>query len=469
MKKGLKASLIGTVAASLLTASAFAADVTFTDYDSSNGYKSVYVDSPLGCSYESSLEQRVNNYGKDWKMKSAVTSHGENYKGEYVLNGYSKLISKSWLTGFTGATFVNVKDANGQEMYLASVKTMNPIATVNVSSDQAEAISWGVNPGRLKLYVAGYKYKKVLWWKVKIPIIKSKVVAKKRTINWSITLPKYVLDRDIQIELINVHTPTHRVIAALKDSGTQVASFVLANGIATKELYEKAQAGTLTYDDVENYINNSLAWAEAQNLITHAKSRNITNIMAAISEIIANEGNGFKPANHDELVNIAFNITSIISSKNFNPASLNSLIDSIEEVCQDKSGFVPANLAQVETILVNLEGLIGDNLSDKQAEVYENIVSVIAAINDWNEVALSEHQTAIFNGMRLVVDLYEEIHDGTITATQAEVLLNTWLDELAVVINAEIPQQAAAFNNFRTNVLANIFNVLITLENNTWI
>ena len=469
MKKGLKASLIGTVAASLLTASAFAADVTFTDYDSSNGYKSVYVDSPLGCSYKSSFEQKINNYGKDWKMQSAVTSHGENYKGEYVLNGYSKLTSKSWLTGFTGATFVNIKDTNGFEMYLASVKTSEPIATTSVSTSQANAVSWGVNPGKLKLKKVGYKKIRIGWFKIKVPVYKTYVAAKSRTINWSITLPKYVLNRDIQIELINAHTPSQRVLAALKDTGAQVASFVLANGIETKELYEKAQAGTLTYANVENYINNSLAWAEAQNLVTPAKSRNITNIMAAISEIIANEGNGFKPANHDELVNIAFNITSIISSKNFNPASLNSLIDSIEEVCQDKSGFVPANLAQIETILVNLKGLIGDNLSDKQAEVYDNIVSVIAAINDWNEVALSEHQATIFNGMRLIVDLYEEIHDGTITATQAEVLLNTWLDELAVVIDAEIPQQAAAFNNFRTNVLANIFNVLIAMENSTWI
>ena len=473
MKKNnstVKSILIAFLCAALFTTSAIAnKNVSFINYDSSNGYRSTYNNNPLGCSYESGLEQKLNNYGKKWKMKSAVTSHGFNHNGEYELNGYSKLISKSWTNGFTGATFVYVKDTNGQEMYLASVKTMNPIATVNVSSDQAEEVSWGVNPGRLKLYVAGYKYKKVLWWKIKIPIIKSKVIAKKRTVNWSIKLPTYITDRDITIELVNVHTPTHRVIAALEDTGKKVTSFVLANGIQTKELYEKAQNKELTYYDVENYINGVLAWAKAQDLIDPAKSQNVTNIMAAIHQMINNSVAGLQPENHTALVAVAFNITSIISDKTINPQALRSLIDQIETICQDKSGFVPANLQSVEIILVNLKGLIGDHMSIKQEEIYENIVGVIATVNDWNQIALSKHQGVIFDGMRLIVDLYEKIHNKTITVEQAETLINTWLDEVGIIVYSEMPQHSDAFNNFRNTILDNIFRLLNTIEGNNWL
>jgi hypothetical protein len=473
MKKNnstVKSLLIAFFCTLLLTTATIASqNVSFINYDSSNGYKSTYINNPLDCNYENDFEQKLNGYGKKWAMKSAIKSHGLDYNGEYVLNGYSKLTSKSWVTGFTGATFIFVKDTNGQEMYLASVKTMNPIATVNVGSDQAEEVSWGVNPGKLKLYVAGYKYKKVLWWKVKLPIIKSKVKAKNRTINWSIKLPKYIIDRDITIELVNVHTPTHRVIAALKDSGQKVASFVLANGIQTKELYEKAQNKELTYADVENYINGVLAWAETQQLIDPAKSLNVTNIMTAIHQMINNSVGGLQPENHDALVAIAFNLTSIISDKTVNPQALRSLINQIETVCQDKSGFVPANLQSVEDILVNLKGLIGDHLSDKQEQVYDNIVGVIATINDWNQIALSEHQSVIFDGMRLIVDLYEKIHNKTITVTQAEAMISTWLDEVGVVVYAEMPQHTAAFNNFRSVVLANMFKLLSAMEASSWL
>ena len=473
MKKNslkIKSLLIAFFCTALLTIPAFASNnVKFVKYNSSNGYKSTYVNNPLGCSYESSFEQKINNYGKDWVMKSAVTSHGVNHNGEYVLNGYSKLVSKSWTTGFTGATFLNIKDKSGFEMYLASVKTMSPIATVNVSSDQAEEVSWGVNPGKLKVYIAGYKYKKFLWWKVKVPIIKTKVKSKKRTINWSVKIPTYILTRDITIELVNVHTPSQRVLAALQQAGEEVTSFVLANGIQTKELYEKAQNKELTYADFENYINGVLAWAEIRTLIDPAKSQNVTNIMSAIHQIINNSVEGLQPQNHENLVAIAFSITSVISDKQVNPYALKSLINQIEELCQDKSGFVPANLQPVEEILVNLKGLIGEHLSGKQEEIYDNIVNVISTINNWNDIALSEHQGVIFNGMRLIVDLYEKIQNKTITAADAEVLLNTWLDQAAIAINAEMPQFSASFNNFRIDILGKMFDLLIAMENNTWI
>ncbi|MCF7790679.1 MAG: hypothetical protein K9L78_05225 [Victivallales bacterium] len=466
----LKKILITFIGIASLAFSATAAEnVIFKNYDYSNGYKSVYTSSPLGCSYESDIEQKINNYGRDWKMKSAVTSHGLNYKEEYVLNGYSKLISNSWITGFTGATFVIVKDNNGQEMYLASVKTRNPIATVNVSSSQAEEVSWGINPGRLDFYVAGYKYKKVLWWKVKLPIIKSRVIPNKRTVNWTLNLPTYIVDRDITVELVNVHTPTHRVLAALKDTGKKTASFLLANGIQTKALYEKAQNGELTYTDVENYINGVLAWAETQELIDSAKSQNVTNIMAAIHQMINNSPEGLQPENHDALVAIAFNITSIISDQQANPQTLRSLINQIEEICQDKSGFVPENLQSVEIILVNLKGLIGEHLSDKQEGIYDNITETIATVNDWNEAALSEHQEIIFNGMRLIIDLYEKIHNRTITVEEAEILINNWLDEVETLVYTEMPQHSSQFNYFREVILNNIFNLLVSLESSSWL
>ena len=75
----------------------------------------------------------------------------------------------------------------------------------------------------------------------------------------------------------------------------------------------------------------------------------------------------------------------------------------------------------------------------------------------------------VFDGLRLAIDVYEQVKAGNITAANAEGIINAWLDEVADIIGQTAPHLTYQFESFRANVVNTIFNILDMVEGQNWL
>ena len=227
------------------------------------------------------------------------------------------------------------------------------------------------------------------------------------------------------------------------------------------DIRSKAIAGTLTADD----INEKMAvFLDVNYLVlglTNAQNEAVQNIIDSIVNIINNSTDGLLPANQVKIVNLIIKIEQIAAVKPLNYNLLNSLIDDLEGLCNDKGGFAPSSLIDVEVILVNMQILAAPKLPEnsKVNEIFTAAITVVSTVNNWGEVPVANNLSVIFNGVRLGIDLLEQTQNKTITPEYAETQLNSWYSELEPVLKEIYPNKADQIDAVKS-IIDNTFTII---------
>ena len=205
-------------------------------------------------------------------METSIQSISLSELGGLEMAGTTVLQNESLIAGFTGGSFINIFDKNKTPLFLASTKSGLPLGS-SIDRDIAKEVGWGVNPGKAELYISEYVKKKIAWWTIKLPIIKSRIVPTTREVTWKLEIPPYIMNREeINIEVINSHTPSYRVIEALETAGNITYSFVLRCGLSTAFLYIEISRGAFDYSDFERYCCTVLDWAADEDCLMTLKA-----------------------------------------------------------------------------------------------------------------------------------------------------------------------------------------------------
>ena len=439
----------------------------FVNYTQKSGNGYVYTTDKLGTKYSNDIQNFFCADGEKWSMQSSVSCTSINLYGGLDIVGSTTIKNKSLFAGYTGGSFVNVTDENGMEMYLGSTKSGLPLGTIDVDRNLAGEVGWGIKTAKANIYVAGYITKKIAWWKVKLPVIKTRVIPAVRTVTWEIEIPAYIMSSEINIEVLNSHTPTYRVIQSIEKAGNITYSFALQCGLPTALLAFKIYRGSFQISDFENYICNVIAWAAAEDLLDEEKSKNVQKILRAIGDLVDTYKDGLNFQEQMDLVTMGFDIVTMISNKNFDISSLGSFMSSLESILIDSDGnIVSRTLEEVQVILENLKPLL--KLSDEQEEVYDSVLATFYFINGLGSDTSSSVYTAL-NGFQLVFDIYSKVKNNEITVTNAEVLIDNWLDRVGVVIAGTAPEYSDEFQAYRSTVGNVLVKIMILANNKNWL
>ena len=198
----------------------------------------------------------------------------------------------------------------------------------------------------------------------------------------------------------------------------------------------EALAGTLT----PNFVHNKLlAFLDVNYIVlglTEAQNEAIENIIGSNINIINNGTEGLLPKNQELIVDLIISIERLAANKSLDYDRINSLINDLEKVCNDKSEFVPSSMLDLEIILTNVYTLIEPKLKDNSniEKVFSVAISTVSAINNWNAVPVANNIGVVFNGLRLAVDLLKEAQNGSITTEYAETQFNSWYAELEPIL-----------------------------------
>ncbi len=447
-----------------------ASNFSFVNYTEELPDEYVYYTDELGTNYSSNFQNYFCSDGEKWSMETSVQAISLNELGGLEITGTTILQNKSLLAGFTGGSFINIFDKNKTPLYLASTKSGLPLGSIDIDRDIAKEVGWGVNPGKAELYIAGYVKKKIAWWTVKLPIIKSRIVPKTREVTWSLEIPSYILDKEIYIEILNSHTPSYRVIEALETAGEITYSFVLRCGLSTAFLYIEISRGAFDYSDFERYCCTVLDWAADEDLLDDSKSINVQNIIIAIGELVETYKYGLDVQDQLELVSIGYNLVAMISNKSFDIDSLSSFISSLESLLFDSDGnIISGTFEQVEVILRNLQPLL--NLSEEQEEAYDSVVDVFYFINnlDFENSNTGKIICSTLNGLELVLDIYNKVKKNQITIENAEELINEWLNQLGLIINTSAPEYYDEFCEYKNTLSNTLVKILIFADEVNWL
>jgi hypothetical protein len=235
--------------------------------------------------------------------------------------------------------------------------------------------------------------------------------------------------------------------------------FAVARAIV--DIRSKAVAGTLTAD----YINENLtAFLDVNYLVlglTDAQNEAVQNIVDSTVNIINNSADGLLPENQQKIVNLIIKIEEIVAVKPLNYNLINSLIDDLEDLCNDKGEFAPSSLLDVEVILTNTQTLVAPKLEEdsKVNEVFTTAITVINTINNWGEVPVANNLSVIFKGVRLGIDLLEQAHSKTITPEYAENQFNEWYNELEPILKEIYPNKVEQIGSVKS-IIDNTFAII---------
>ena len=227
------------------------------------------------------------------------------------------------------------------------------------------------------------------------------------------------------------------------------------------DIRSKALAGTLTAD----YINEEMTSFLDVNYfvlgLSEAQNDAVQIIIDSIVNIINNSTSGLLPKNQEQIVSLILKVEQVATVKPLNYSLLNSLINELEELCNDKGEFAPSSLIDIEMILVNIQILAAPKLPEnsKVNEIFTTAIIVVSTINNWEEVPVINNLSVIFNGMRLGVDLLEQAHNETITVEYAETQINSWYIELEPVLKEIYPSKTEQIDAIKS-IIDNTFAII---------
>ncbi len=223
----------------------------------------------------------------------------------------------------------------------------------------------------------------------------------------------------------------------------------------------QALAGTLTADYVNEQLNSFLDMNYAVLGLNDTQNAAIQTIVDSIVNIVNNSTEGFLPANQEQIVNLIIQIEQIAAAGSVDYDQINSLIDDLETLCSDKSGFAPSSFVDIENILISVQTLIEPKLNDdsKVIEVLASAISIINSINNLGDVPVVDNMSVIFNGVRLGVDLLEQAQNGSITPEYAESQINEWYTELEPVLKEMYPDKADQIDAVKA-IIDNTFAIM---------